>query len=87
MEVDPTSLDPEWRTAKFLALASVSFGILSLCSAIIPACGGMTSVAGILCGLYAMKHEESKMGLIGVAISGLGLIITIVHGLFVVLFK
>ena len=41
MEVDPNSLDPELRTAKFLALASAALGVMSLCLAIVPACGGV----------------------------------------------
>lgn len=87
MEVDPNSLDPELRTAKYLALASASFGMMSLCLAIVPACGGITSVLGIICGIVSMRTENSRTALIGVVLSGLGVLITLVYALFVVFFR
>lgn len=87
MEVDPNSLDPELRTARLLSLASASFGLLSLCLAIIPACGGLSSILGIICGLLSQKVENTKTGLAGIIISVLGLVITIVYTLFLFLFK
>ena len=87
MEVDPNSLDPELRTAKFLALASAALGVMSLCLAIIPACGAVTSVLGILAGLFSMKTENTKTALAGVVLSILGIVVTIVYTLFLYLFK
>jgi hypothetical protein len=87
MEVDPNSLDPELRTAKFLAIASAAFGIMSLCLAIIPACGGITSVLGIACGIFSMRTENSRTALVGVILSGLGIVITLVYALFVIFFR
>jgi len=40
-DVDPNSLDPELRTARFLNLASAALGVMSLCLAIVPVCGGV----------------------------------------------
>ena len=87
MEVDPNSLDPELRTAKFLALASAALGLMSLCLAIIPACGGTASVVGILTGLFSLKTENTKTALAGVILSILGVVITIVYALFLYFFK
>jgi hypothetical protein len=87
MEVDPNSLDPELRTARILSLASVSFGLLSLCVAIIPLCGGFASIMGILSGAYSQKVENTKTALAGIIISVLGLVITIVYTLFLFFFK
>jgi fumarate reductase subunit D len=87
MEVDPNSLDPELRTAKFLSLASASLGLMSLCLAIIPACGGIISLLGIIFGLSSMKAENSKTALAGVIISALGLLVTIVYALFLGFFQ
>ena len=87
MEVDLNSLDPELRTARFLSLASASFGLLSLCLAIIPACGGLTSILGIVCGVISQKTENTKTALAGIIISLLGLVITIVYTLFLFFFK
>ena len=87
METDPASLDPELRTAKLLALASAALGIMSLCLAIIPACGGLLSVLGIMMGLYSLKVENSGTARAGIIISGLGILITLVYMLFVFFFR
>jgi hypothetical protein len=87
MDVDPTNLDPELRTAKFLALASAALGVMSLCFAIVPACGGLTSVAGVALGWYSLKTENSWTAKAGVIISGLGILITVVYALFVLFFR
>jgi len=87
MDVDPNSLDPELRTAKFLSLASASLGVMSLCLAIVPACGGAASILGIVLGLYSLKTEHSQTALAGVIISGLGVLITIVYALFLAFFQ
>lgn len=87
MEVDPNSLDPELRTAKFLALASAAFGLMSLCLAIIPACGGVVSILGVACGLFSMRTERSRTALVGVILSVAGVVITLVYALFLVFFR
>jgi hypothetical protein len=87
METDPNSLDPELRTAKFLALASASLGVMSLCLAIVPVCGGVVSVLGVVLGLYSLKTEHTQTALAGVIISGLGILVTVVYALFLVFFQ
>jgi hypothetical protein len=87
MEVDPNSLDPELRTARFLSLASAALGLMSLCLAIIPACGGLASILGIVCGAISQKAEQTKTAMAGIIISVLGLVITIVYTLFLFFFK
>lgn len=86
MEVDPNSLDPELRTAKFLALASAAFGLMSLCLAIVPACGGITSILGIACGIFSLRTENTRTALMGVIFSGLGIVVTLVYALFLIFF-
>jgi hypothetical protein len=87
MEVDPNSLDPELRTARFLAIASAALGLMSLCLAIIPACGGIVSLLGVVCGAYSLRTENSGTARAGVIISILGVVITLVYALFLVFFK
>jgi hypothetical protein len=87
MEVDPNSLDPELRTAKFLSLASASLGIMSLCLAIVPVCGGIASVLGIVCGVIAQRNDSGKTAVAGIIISVLGLVITLVYTLFLFFFQ
>lgn len=87
MEVDPNSLDPELRTAKFLAIASPALGVMSLCLALVPVCGGMVSVLGIVLGLFSLKSDNSRSALAGVIISVFGLVVTIVYALFLFFFQ
>ncbi|NWG07360.1 MAG: hypothetical protein HXY35_11825 [Chloroflexi bacterium] len=87
MDIDLNSLDPDLRTAKLSGIASASFGLLSLCLAIIPICGGITSILGVVLGLYSLKTEHSKIAIAGVILSGLGVLITIVYALFLFLFQ
>jgi len=86
-DIDPNSLDPEVRTAKFLSIASAALGLMSLCLAIVPACGGVASILGIVFGLYSLRTDQSKTALAGVIISGLGILITVVYALFVAFFQ
>ncbi len=87
MEVDPDSLDPELRTARFFAIASPALGLISLCAALIPVCGGVASVLGILVGFYSLKVEHSKSAIVGIALSILGMLISISYALFIYFFK
>ena len=85
--VDPESLDPELRTARFLAIASPALGLMSLCLAIIPVCGGVASIVGIVLGLYSLRTERSNSALAGVIISGFGILVTVVYALFLNFFQ
>jgi hypothetical protein len=87
MEVDPSSLDPQLRNARFFAIASPALGLISLCAAIIPVCGGTASVLGIVLGLSSLKTEKSKTAMAGVVISILGMVITITYAMFLLFFK
>ncbi|MFN8385418.1 MAG: hypothetical protein U0V48_01980 [Anaerolineales bacterium] len=87
MDVDPESLDPELQSAKLYALASAALGLISLCAAIIPVCGGIASLLGLIFGGISSRVEKSRMATIGMALSALGLLITIVYFLFLSVFK
>jgi hypothetical protein len=87
METDPASLDPELRNARFFAIASPALGLLSLCVAVIPVCGGVASLLGIILGMVSLKTEHSRSAVAGVAISILGMLITITYTLFLYFFK
>ena len=87
MQVDPDSLDPQLRTARFNAIASAALGLISLCAAIIPVCGGIASLLGLILGFSSLKTEQRKTAIAGVAISILGLVITVTYGVFLLFFK
>jgi len=82
MDVDPSNLDPEIRTARQLAIASAALGILSLCLAIVPVCGGITSILGLACGAFSLRTERSRTAYVGIFISAFGVVITIVYTIF-----
>jgi len=79
MEVDPESHDTELQSARLYALASGALGLISLCAAIVPICGGILSILGIVLGLVSQRTEKSRNATIGIALSILGLLITIVY--------
>jgi hypothetical protein len=82
---DYTSLDPEERTNKLLALFSIGIGILSLCGALIPICGGIGGIAGIVFGYFGLKSESRLTARIGMAVSALALLLAMVYGFLVML--
>jgi hypothetical protein len=84
-EVDPSSLDPEERTNKLLAIGSAALGLMSLCMAIIPICGGTIALAGIGLGIFGMRSESRKTAIFGIAVCILGILISIVYAVAVAL--
>ena len=87
MEIDPNSHDPELQSAGLYAIASVSLGVISLCAAIVPACGGITSIAGVVFGLISLRTEKSKMATAGVWLSILGFLIAVTYFMFLSMFN
>lgn len=83
MQTDPASLDPEERMNKFYALLSAALGILSLCASILPGCGGPTAIGGIIFGILGRRSESRRMATVGIALSIIGLLTTIIYLLFV----
>jgi hypothetical protein len=76
---DYTELDPEERTNKFMALFSIALGVISLCAALIPLCGGASSLLGIGLGIFGLRSENRSMAQIGIGVCALGLLISIVY--------
>ena len=87
MEVDPANLDPELRLARMYALASAALGLISLCAAIIPICGGLSSGLGILLGMISLRTERSNTAVAGIGISILGLLITVIYFIVLAFFR
>ena len=79
MEVDPNSLDPEVKLGKIYAMASVAFGVFSLCVGIIPACGTASSLLGILLGWLSLRIDKNNIAYAGIGLSFLGALITIIY--------
>jgi hypothetical protein len=79
MEPDYSRLDPDERYRHYMALASVSLGIISLCASLIPICGVAVSLAGIGLGIACRKSESRKMAIVGICISILGFMIAVTY--------
>ena len=79
MEPDYTSLDPEERTNKFLALFSVVLGVFSFCAGLIPIFGCIIGLIGIVLGYFGMRSEHRKIAIIGIIISSMGLLTSFVY--------
>lgn len=78
---DYTSLDPDERSNKLFALFSIALGIISLCAALIPGCGIAGSLAGIGFGYFGIRSESRTLARVGIAVSALGLLISVVYSL------
>lgn len=83
MEPDYGRLDPEERFRNYMALASVSLGVISLCAALIPICGVFISLVGIGLGILSRKSESRKMAIVGILLSILGIMISVTYAFLV----
>ena len=87
MEPDYGRLDPDERFRHYLALASVSLGVISLCAGVIPICGVLVSLGGIGLGLASKNSENRKLALIGIGLSILGIMIAVTYQFLVYIKK
>jgi len=87
MEPDYSRLDPDERFRHYMALASVSLGIISLCAALIPICGVSISLVGIGLGILSRKSESRKMAIVGILLSILGIMISVTYAFLVFINK
>lgn len=62
-----------------LAIASLVVGVINLCAWFLPICGLPLALVGIGLGVYAMNSRNRTMAIIGIVLSGLGLIATIIN--------
>jgi hypothetical protein len=81
MEPNYGSVDPEEQKNKYLAAGSIILGVLSLCAGLMPICGAVVSLAGIGLGLFGRRSESRKLATVGIGISILGLILSVVYAI------
>lgn len=72
----PTSTDK-----KGFAIASLVLGVINMCSWLYPLAGGLLAAAGIILGILGLKSSRKTLALVGIALSVLGAIFTILNGL------
>lgn len=80
-EPDYNSLDPDERANKYWALFSVALGVISLCAALIPICGSASSLLGLGLGMFGLRSENRKMAMVGISISAIGLLTSIIYSI------
>ncbi len=69
-------------TADLMALGSLILGIINLCSWCIPFCGCPMSIIGLVLGFLGLKSKKNAMfAKVGIVLSGLGLLASIVNGI------
>ncbi len=86
MDPDYDSLDPEVRTKKYLAMFSVAFGVISIFAGLLPGCGGVIGLTGIIMGYLALKSDHFKMARAGIILSAMGMLTALVYQIFRTLF-
>lgn len=63
---------------KGLAIASLVLGILGFCGALIPVCGGLFGLAGVVLGFLGLKSSGKGMAIAGIVLGVLGILAAIV---------
>jgi hypothetical protein len=78
--------DPEERLFRFYAVASAAsaaLGVLSLCTAVIPALGCVMGAVGILVGIYGRKSDRKTVATVGISLSIIGAMTAILYSFLV----
>ena len=75
--------DPEERLHRFYAVASAALGVLSLCSAIIPALGCVMGGFGIVAGVYGRRSDRKTTAAVGMSLSVIGVMTAIIYSFLV----
>jgi hypothetical protein len=83
MEPDYGRLDPDERYRHYMALGSVSLGIISFIAGLLPICGIITSLIGIALGILSRKSESRKLAITGILLSILGFMIAVTYAFLV----
>ena len=71
---------------KMMAIASLVLGVINLCAWFLPICGIPLSIIGLVLGYFGMKDPAQKtLAIIGMALSGIGLLLACGNSIFGVL--
>ena len=70
----PATVDKKW-----FAIASLVLGVINMCSWLYPLAGGLMAVVGIVLGFLGLKSSRKTLAIIGIALSVLGGILTILN--------
>ena len=68
------------ETRKYMAFGAIGLGVINLCAWFIPICGGPLSLIGLVLGFLGLNSEQRILAIVGLVLSGLGLLASIVNG-------
>jgi hypothetical protein len=78
VEIPSIASAPVPTEKTWTAIVSLVIGILNICGSLVPCCGGIFGVVGIITGILGLKTSKRTMALIGLILSGLTLILSII---------
>jgi hypothetical protein len=77
--LEPSTAPPGDK--KGFAIAALIFGILNLCAWFLPIFGFPLAVVGIILGVLGIRSSQKTLAIIGIVLSALSLIATIINSL------
>jgi len=83
--VEGEIVSPQEQSSKSLeyqdicAIISLVLGIINLCSWFLPICGCPLAIIGIILGIVGIKSDKKTLAFIGIGLSVLGFIATIIN--------
>lgn len=67
---------------RIMAIASLVIGIINLCAWFFPICGAPLAIVGLVLGYFGMRSPEQKtLAIVGMVLSGIGLLLACVNGI------
>ncbi|MCX7609459.1 MAG: DUF4190 domain-containing protein [Anaerolineales bacterium] len=76
--VSPSTPPAPQSDKKGLAIASLILGIVGFCGSILPICGGLFGLGGIVLGVLGLKSSGKGMAIAGIILGALGILLAIV---------
>ena len=87
MEPNYDDLDPDEKLNRIWSMVSVALGLFSLCAGLIPVAGIILGALGLAAGIAGRRSDQVRMATIGLSISVMGIIISLVYAVFIAISK
>ena len=75
----PPSTIPADVSKPGFAIASLALGVFSMFAWLIPICGGLTGIAGVVLGVVGLRSRNRGMAIAGIITSALGFVLALVN--------
>jgi hypothetical protein len=78
---NPSPAPASGGNERVMSIASLVIGVVNLCAWFLPICGVPLGIVGVVLGFLGMKDPSQKtLAIIGMVLSGLGLIAACING-------